>query len=136
MLEEKVRPYMQSIDSGTLSQPIILQSQDQNQKVLPLFPHSFISSWRALNLSVNYRRAYLMNPSILLPNQERRKSPNVLLLGYSFRYISTFPVCHQLMVLNFVLSQYRLVIFKIFGLQQGMPYISLSIPLGYNPTLK
>ncbi|KAM1311132.1 hypothetical protein PS1_007627 [Malus domestica] len=32
MLEEKVRPYMQSIDSGTLSQPIILQSQDQNQK--------------------------------------------------------------------------------------------------------
>ncbi|TQD78689.1 hypothetical protein C1H46_035740 [Malus baccata] len=35
MLEEKVRPYMQSIDSGTLSQPIILQSQDQNQKVSP-----------------------------------------------------------------------------------------------------
>ncbi|RXH83174.1 hypothetical protein DVH24_003672 [Malus domestica] len=33
MLEEKVRPYMQSIDSGTLSQPIILQSQDQNQKI-------------------------------------------------------------------------------------------------------
>ncbi|KAM2058446.1 hypothetical protein ACFX16_031023 [Malus domestica] len=32
MLEEKVRPYMQNIDSGTLSQPIILQSQDQNQK--------------------------------------------------------------------------------------------------------
>ncbi|XP_009340889.1 uncharacterized protein LOC103932959 [Pyrus x bretschneideri] len=32
MLEEKVRPYMQSIDSGTLSQPIILQLQDQNQK--------------------------------------------------------------------------------------------------------
>ncbi|KAM2987372.1 hypothetical protein FF2_007548 [Malus domestica] len=32
MLEEKIRPYMQSIDSGTLSQPIILQSQDQNQK--------------------------------------------------------------------------------------------------------
>ncbi|KAM1168986.1 hypothetical protein PS2_030572 [Malus domestica] len=32
MLEEKVRPYMKNIDSGTLSQPIILQSQDQNQK--------------------------------------------------------------------------------------------------------
>ncbi|KAM1256676.1 hypothetical protein ACFX2G_031361 [Malus domestica] len=32
MLEEKVRPYMQNIDSGTLFQPIILQSQDQNQK--------------------------------------------------------------------------------------------------------
>ncbi|TQE04926.1 hypothetical protein C1H46_009397 [Malus baccata] len=34
MLEEKVRPYMQNIDSGTLFQPIILQSQDQNQKLL------------------------------------------------------------------------------------------------------
>lgn len=32
MLEEKVRPYMQNIDSGILSQPIILPSQDQNQK--------------------------------------------------------------------------------------------------------
>ncbi|BBH01778.1 embryo defective 2737 [Prunus dulcis] len=34
MLEEKVRPYMQNIDSGILSQPIILPSQDQNQKYL------------------------------------------------------------------------------------------------------
>lgn len=41
MLEEKVRPYMQNIDSGILSQPIILPSQDQNQKVLPFFPFHF-----------------------------------------------------------------------------------------------
>nr|XP_011462391.1 PREDICTED: uncharacterized protein LOC101302153 isoform X1 [Fragaria vesca subsp. vesca] len=32
MLAEKVRPYMQKIDNGTLSQPIILPQQDQNQK--------------------------------------------------------------------------------------------------------
>lgn len=33
MLEEKVRPYMQNIDNAALSQPIILQPQDQNRKV-------------------------------------------------------------------------------------------------------
>lgn len=42
MLAEKVRPYMQKIDGGTLSQPIILPPQDQNQKVLPLFPFTLI----------------------------------------------------------------------------------------------
>lgn len=39
MLEEKVRPYIQDIDNGVLSHPIILQSKAQDQKVLspPLF---------------------------------------------------------------------------------------------------
>ncbi|KAK9268476.1 hypothetical protein L1049_000227 [Liquidambar formosana] len=32
MLEEKVQPYIQNIDSGVLSQPIIIQSQNQDQK--------------------------------------------------------------------------------------------------------
>ena len=34
MLEEKVRPYIQNNDNAVLSQPIILPSQDQKQKVL------------------------------------------------------------------------------------------------------
>lgn len=33
MLEEKVRPYIQNIDNGVLSQPIIVQSQNQIDKV-------------------------------------------------------------------------------------------------------
>ncbi|XP_015887335.1 uncharacterized protein LOC107422413 [Ziziphus jujuba] len=32
MLEEKVRPYMQNVDNAALSQPIILQPQDQSRK--------------------------------------------------------------------------------------------------------
>ncbi|KAE8733619.1 putative catalytic [Hibiscus syriacus] len=33
MLEEKVRPYMQNIDNGVLPQPIVIHSQNGNQKV-------------------------------------------------------------------------------------------------------
>ncbi|XP_062090449.1 uncharacterized protein LOC133796801 [Humulus lupulus] len=32
LLEEKVRPYVRNIDNAVLSQPVILKSQDQNQK--------------------------------------------------------------------------------------------------------
>lgn len=31
-LKEKVQPYIQSIDNGVLSQPIIIQSPNQDQK--------------------------------------------------------------------------------------------------------
>lgn len=46
MLEEKVGPYMKSIDNAALSRPIILQnSQDQNRKVsfYPLYSHLYSS---------------------------------------------------------------------------------------------
>jgi hypothetical protein len=33
MLEEKVRPYIQDIDNEVLSKPIVLRSQNQEQKV-------------------------------------------------------------------------------------------------------
>ena len=33
MLEEKVQPYIQNIDNGILSKPIVLQSQNQEHKV-------------------------------------------------------------------------------------------------------
>uniref|UniRef100_A0A7N2LXN2 Uncharacterized protein n=1 Tax=Quercus lobata TaxID=97700 RepID=A0A7N2LXN2_QUELO len=32
MLEEKVQPYIQNIDNGILSKPIVLQSQNQEHK--------------------------------------------------------------------------------------------------------
>ncbi|RVW21912.1 hypothetical protein CK203_101030 [Vitis vinifera] len=35
-LKEKVQPYIQSIDNGVLSQPIIIQSSNQDQKMLEL----------------------------------------------------------------------------------------------------
>lgn len=41
MLEEKVQPYIQKIDNGVLSLPIIMQSQNQNKKVSPFFPFPF-----------------------------------------------------------------------------------------------
>lgn len=45
MLEEKVRPYIQNIDNGVLSQPIIVQSQNQIDKVFffVIIPYSLLS---------------------------------------------------------------------------------------------
>lgn len=42
MLEEKVRPYIQNIDNEVLSKPIVLRSQNQEQKV---FPHTFLFTY-------------------------------------------------------------------------------------------
>lgn len=33
MLEEKVRPYIQNVENEVLSKPIVLRSQNQDQKV-------------------------------------------------------------------------------------------------------
>lgn len=38
LLEEKVRPYIQNINSGALPRPIIIQPQNQDKKVSPSFP--------------------------------------------------------------------------------------------------
>ncbi|KAB5534611.1 hypothetical protein DKX38_017697 [Salix brachista] len=38
LLEEKVRPYIQNINSGALPSPIIIQPQNQDKKVPPFFP--------------------------------------------------------------------------------------------------
>ncbi|GMH24949.1 hypothetical protein Nepgr_026792 [Nepenthes gracilis] len=35
MIEEKVKPYIQNVDSSVLSRPIVMQSSDQNQKRKP-----------------------------------------------------------------------------------------------------
>ena len=52
MLVEKVQPYLQNIDNGILSKPIVLQSQNQEQKVflLPFFFHLLFTSFRLLFL--------------------------------------------------------------------------------------
>lgn len=46
MLKEKVQPYLERVDNGVLSQPIIIRSPNLDQKVsiFPLHFHTFFFS--------------------------------------------------------------------------------------------
>lgn len=105
MLAEKVRPYMQKIDGGSLSQPIILPPQDQNQKVLPLFPFTLYYSRQALIYSDYTLQKCLFKKYYYCPKSKKR----ILLLGYLWIYIvyyflgvDTFAECSDYIYLSFL----------------------------------
>lgn len=111
MLEEKVRPYMQNIDSGILSQPIILPSQDQNQKVYHFSPFTFFinSCWALIYPESNFLIMVIW--WILLT-----KKGKIILVLYPFKKYLRFSYLSFLTVLNFLLLQYLVITVKIFGL--------------------